>query len=181
MVGFNGMYPGGYPAYNNPYANQAYQERMAQIQSNYQQALPQAAPQQPAQVQAPSTINQGLLWVQGEAGAKAYLMAPNTTVLLMDSENERFYIKSTDGAGMPNLRVFSYQEMHPNAPAPVSAPEQPQIDTSMFVGREEFEGLKQQCFDLIKRLESYEGKEQQQPAPVRTPNRPRRTGGEVNE
>lgn len=178
MVGFNGMYPGGYPAYNNPYANQAYQERMAQLQSSYQQALPQAAPQQPAQAQA--TINQGLLWVQGEAGAKAYLMAPNTTVLLMDSENERFYIKSTDGAGMPNLRMFSYQEMHTNAPAPV--PEQPQIDTSMFVGREEFEGLKQQYFDLIKRLESYEGKEPaQQQAPVRIQNRARKTGGDINE
>lgn len=180
MVGFNGMYPGGYPAYNNSYANQAYQERMAQIQSNYQQALPQAAPQQPAQVQAPATINQGLLWVQGEAGAKAYLMAPNTTVLLMDSENERFYIKSTDGAGMPNLRVFEYQEMHPNTQQSAgSAPEPAKIDTSMFVGREEFEGLKLQYSELMKRLESFE--KEPVTVPARVPNRPKRTGGDINE
>ena len=53
----------------------------------------------------------GLNWVQGEAGAKSYIIAPNTTVLLMDSEEQRFYIKSSDASGMPlPLRVFEYRE-----------------------------------------------------------------------
>ena len=60
-------------------------DRLAQMQAQYQQ------PQQSQQV------NQGILWVQGEAGAKSYLVAPNTSVLLMDSENSNFYIKTTDG------------------------------------------------------------------------------------
>lgn len=54
----------------------------------------------------------GLIWVQGETGAKSYIVAPNATVLLMDSEQQRFYIKSADSSGMPlPLRVFEYKEI----------------------------------------------------------------------
>lgn len=54
----------------------------------------------------------GLIWVQGVEGAKSYLVAPNKTVLLMDSENEQFFLKSADASGMPlPLRVFKYTEL----------------------------------------------------------------------
>ena len=53
----------------------------------------------------------GINWVQGEAGAKSYAIAPGQSVLLMDSENNVFYIKSSDSSGMPMpLRVFDYTE-----------------------------------------------------------------------
>ena len=53
----------------------------------------------------------GINWVQGEAGAKSYAIAPGQHVLLMDSENNVFYIKSSDGSGMPMpLRIFDYTE-----------------------------------------------------------------------
>lgn len=53
----------------------------------------------------------GLTWVQGEAGAKSYLVGAGQSVLLMDSESSSFYIKSTDASGMPlPLRVFDYKE-----------------------------------------------------------------------
>lgn len=53
----------------------------------------------------------GLVWVQGEAAAKAYPVAPSKTTLLMDSEKSTFYLKSADGSGMPMpLRVFDYTE-----------------------------------------------------------------------
>ena len=59
----------------------------------------------------PAPPQSGLQWVQGEAAAKAYLVAPNSSVLLMDSEKETFYIKSTDASGMPlPLRIFDYTE-----------------------------------------------------------------------
>lgn len=61
------------------------------------------------------TTANGILWVQGEAQARGWLMAPNSTVLLMDSEAEKFYIKTTDGAGMPSLRVFDYTEVTPQS------------------------------------------------------------------
>lgn len=66
--------------------------------------MPQPQPTQPSGTS-------GLVWVQGEAGAKSYLMTPNQTALLMDSENQVFYLKSTDNAGMPlPLRIFDYSE-----------------------------------------------------------------------
>lgn len=54
---------------------------------------------------------QGIVWVQGEAGAKSYPVASGNSVLLMDSEESLFYIKSTDQSGFPQpLRVFEYKE-----------------------------------------------------------------------
>lgn len=62
--------------------------------------------------QQQSQSNGGIIWVQGETGAKSYLIGgPNQSVLLMDSENDVFYIKSSDGSGMPMpLRIFDYKE-----------------------------------------------------------------------
>ena len=54
----------------------------------------------------------GIIWVQGEEGARSYSMLPNSTVMMLDSENEgRFYIKTTDNIGMYNLRTFSFKEI----------------------------------------------------------------------
>ena len=76
------LYNNGYPAtYQNPYL----------FQPTYQQ------PQ-----------NTGLIWVQGESGAKSYLVAPNNTVQLWDSESQTIYIKSADASGMPSMKVLDY-------------------------------------------------------------------------
>ena len=48
-----------------------------------QQVYPQMQAQQPQQPQ------NGIQWVQGEAGAKSYLVAAGNTVMLMDSETQR--------------------------------------------------------------------------------------------
>lgn len=53
----------------------------------------------------------GLNWVQGEAGAKSWYIAPGSTVLLMDSEAQRFYLKSADMNGLPAMRTFEYSEV----------------------------------------------------------------------
>jgi hypothetical protein len=52
--------------------------------------------------------NTGIVWVQGEAGAKSYLVAPNTTVQLWDSENPVIYLKSADASGMPSMKILDY-------------------------------------------------------------------------
>lgn len=117
------------PAYYNPTpARQDVPKYNQQFQP-----MPQTAP-------APQN-NNGLIWVQGEAGAKSYLVAPGTTVMLMDSEGERFYLKSADASGVPMpLRIFDYKE-RTNAPvndfkAPAS--DFPDLD-GKYVTREEFE------------------------------------------
>lgn len=52
--------------------------------------------------------NNGLIWVSGEAGAKAYPVAPNTTVQLWDSESQSIYLKSADNMGMPSIKILDY-------------------------------------------------------------------------
>lgn len=85
--------------------------------------------------------NNGLIWVQGEAGAKSYIVAPGNTVMLMDSEGERFYLKSADSSGMPMpLRIFEYKERTETRSQAFSAPVTAQnVNPDNFVTREEFE------------------------------------------
>jgi hypothetical protein len=91
-------------AYNNGFPiNYNYQ-----YPQQFQQPIPtpQAIPQQQMQ-QQPQNVG-GLIWVQGEAGAKSYLVAPNTTVQLWDSEANCVYLKSADASGMPSMKILDY-------------------------------------------------------------------------
>ena len=118
-----------------------------QYQSPYSQQYPQQYPQFQTQFQSPLTAsqstrgqNQGICWVQGEAGAKSYHVEPGQSELRMDSEKSCFYIKSTDISGMPlPLRIFDYVERNS---VPANAPENTQanaIDFEKFVTKQEFE------------------------------------------
>ncbi len=87
----------------------------------------------------------GIIWVQGEAGAKAYPVAPGNSLLLMDSEKDCFYIKSTDSSGVPMpLRTFTYTEVVQTQPTRQA---DTRFDDSMYVTRDEFEELKQMIRD----------------------------------
>lgn len=90
-----------YPYYGNPYYPAPMQDNLMQMR---QQCQPPQQQQQTAQ-------SGGVIWVQGEEGAKAYMVAAGNSVLLMDSESNTFYIKATDMSGMPQpLRIFDYKE-----------------------------------------------------------------------
>lgn len=81
--------------------------------------------QQPYQ-QTQQQMNNGIIWIQGEAGAKSYLVAPNTTVPLWDSESQTIFLKSADASGMPSMKVLDYTIRGGSAPSTaVSAPETP--------------------------------------------------------
>ena len=69
----------------------------ATYQPVYQVPQPQAQSQQSS-----------IIWVQGEAGAKSYMVAPNSTVTLWDSENQTIYLKSADATGMPSIKTLDY-------------------------------------------------------------------------
>lgn len=56
----------------------------------------------------PQQSSSQLIWVQGEAGAKSYLLSPGNTVALWDSEAQTIYLKSADASGMPSMRVLDY-------------------------------------------------------------------------
>lgn len=122
-------------AYNNGFP-MSYQQMYPQyIPSSFQPQMMQQQPQMTQQVN-----DTGILWVQGEAGAKSWAVAPGKSVMLMDSESNTFYIKSSDNSGMPMpLRIFDYTERTQQSTQPVNVIQHEQIDTSQFITKEEFE------------------------------------------
>lgn len=126
MTFANGIYqPGYYQAQSGPTS-----DYLAQYKTPYQ-----PAPQTPQQT------GNGLIWVQGETGAKSFMVGPGQSVLLMDSEGSRFYLKSADASGMPlPLRIFEYTELTNNAPTQtaIQAP-QTSFDPSRYITRDELE------------------------------------------
>ena len=43
-------------------------------------------------------------------GAKAYQLSPNYSALLMDSDNSKFYVKTTDSLGVSKVSSYSFVE-----------------------------------------------------------------------
>ena len=80
-MAYNSIYPATYQMYGQP----SYQPQMPQNQGN-----------------------NGIIWVSGLAGAKAYRVAPNCTVQLWDSEAQCVYLKSADASGMPSIKILDY-------------------------------------------------------------------------
>ena len=64
--------------------------------------------QQPQMQTQPQPTNTDIKWVQGEAAAKSYPVAPNTSVTLWDQESQTIYIKSADMSGMQSIRILDY-------------------------------------------------------------------------
>lgn len=91
-----------------PYYTQPAQDMLNAYKQPYQQPIQQ----QPMQQQPTNEI----IWVQGEAGAKGYLVAPNSTVVLWDTESPTIYVKTADTTGIPSMRVLDFTER--NAPQP---------------------------------------------------------------
>ena len=128
------MYGYGYPNYfapGQPMPGQLEQLRIGQQPAQMQPMQPPAQPAAPQQ--------SGLIWVQGEAGAKSYMVANGNSVLLMDSESQTFYLKSADASGMPSMRVFASPARAYPLPQPVPPPaQQPAAE---YVTRDEFNAL----------------------------------------
>lgn len=109
---------------------------------NYTQNYPYAPTNQSYTPTNPS--NNGMVWVQGEAGAKSYLVGAGQSVLLMDAEGSTFYIKSTDASGMPMpLRVFDYKERNQSV-------QQSGLQNGNYVTHEELEKWTEELLNKIK-------------------------------
>ena len=94
MAGYNNYFPQTYT--NSPYVYSA------ASQPGVSWAQPTTTSSQL------SSIN----WVQGEAGARSVPVPAGQKALLMDSETNVFYVKSSDTSGMPlPLRIFEYKEV----------------------------------------------------------------------
>lgn len=86
--------------YNNPYFNP------------YQQ-YPYT---QPTQQQTPMTNYLQLTFINGIEGAKAFIVAPNQTIYLKDSDSNILYEKKADAQGRYTLTAFELKPVEINTP-----------------------------------------------------------------
>lgn len=176
MTGFGYGY-GGYPGpggyYAPPAPDQLAQLRQQQFQQPVmgQQQMTQGQPTQPMQqpvmtqttvqpMQMPQPTISGPYYVSGDAGARGYLVAANTTVLLFDADPDAntFWLKSADAAGMPSMRTFDYVE-RTNAPKAAQTPAQaPVIPDVEYVPRADFDALAARCEAIEAELTALKNK-----------------------
>lgn len=128
----------------NPY-NYSYQNQSPVI-APPQRPYPSPVTSTGQYSQNPTQINT-FQWVQGQAGAEAYLVAPGASVILMDSNDPVIYFKSADQNGR-YLPMKTYDLVERTAQVPTSNTES-SIDTSSFVKRDEISDL------VAKAVENY--------------------------
>lgn len=175
-------------AYNQPYYNGGYfsqyqngavPDMLGQYKGQYQQPIPQmqqnmAQPMQqnfqqmqtPPQAQPMETqkINNGFIWVQGEAGAKAYLVAPNVRLPLWDSEDMFVYIKEADSTGKMSTKKYRLvEETGGNiSNLPENAPKTPEEHAckcgDKFILKEDLNAVQGEIQDIMCRLSDIEEK-----------------------
>lgn len=97
---------------------------------------PAAAPQQ-----RPTPPATGVQWVGGEQEARNWMVAPNSAVVLWDSNIPAIYLKTADPTGRPDLKIFDLVERTP--PQPAAAPPAPD-----YITRDEFKALAEQVARL---------------------------------
>ena len=97
----------------------------------------------------------GIQFVAGRQGAEEYVMAPNSNVLLMDSNKPQFFIKSADANGCCSIKIYDFVEhIEP----------QPQvIDPSNYLTRREFNEAMEELKKVIEKPAA---------APVPKPSQP---------
>lgn len=78
-----------------------------------------------------------IIWVKGKENARSMQLPPNSTVILLDSEVGKFYIKTTDDIGLGKIRIFSYVEEPDNQSNEMSS--KSDLDLSNYVTKEQFE------------------------------------------
>ena len=127
-MAYNSYYPTGYQPMYYP-------------QQGQMQNQPQQQPQ----------MNSGIIWVQGEAAAKSYPIAPNSSVPLWDSEANVIYIKSADMSGMPSIKILDYTMRDV---APRAAEIQPQSD---FATKDDISILEKEISSLKSKFERMSG------------------------
>ena len=93
----------------------------------------------------------GIIWVSGEAGAKAYLVAPNSSVVLFDSESNTIYIKSADASGLPNIKTLDYTVRNEASQASHISP------VSDYATKEDVSVIKEELDALRAKFEVKEG------------------------
>lgn len=131
--------------FNQPYSFNGYQNYMNNTR-NYSSQGSYLQPQQ--QTQPQQSYQNNIIWVKGKENARSMQLPPNSTIILLDSEVGKFYIKTTDDIGLGKLRVFNYIEQ-PDNQQKFSQMETiiPEIDLSNYVTKQEMEQMLKEIRD----------------------------------
>ena len=99
------------------------------------------------------TVQSGLNWIQGEQAAKSYLIAPNSTVVLFDSERDTLYIKSADASGMPSIKILDYTIRETGKNGVNSPSVAPNDSLSGYATKDEIKAISEQITALRERVD----------------------------
>lgn len=126
-----------YNAYNTPYqsSNQLYQQPSNNFQ--YQQGQT-------------GQMKNNIIWVQGKENARSMQLQPNSTVILLDTQSNKFYIKTTDEIGLGKIRIFNYTEEQ-DSEQNTNTPNK-EIDLSNYVTRQQLE-------EILSQKENYKNEQ----------------------
>lgn len=145
------------PNYPVPYQNNwGYSGTVGQQmypQYQGQSMMPQPAPQTSGTQQS----GHGLIWVDGEVGAKAYQMPAGwpsgQPIALWDTNDTVVYLKSTNPMGMPNplqkahYKLENYVSASPMKSGDAEPAEMP--DLTQYVRKDDMERMKQELMEAI--------------------------------
>lgn len=133
--------------YNWQNSNYPYYSSLPQPAQSYSYAPPQQTPQG-----GPN----GIIWVDGEVGAKAYQMPAGwpvgTPIALWDTNDTIIYLKSMNQVGMPNpLQKLHYtmEEQQNRSALPPAVSVETNPEPGKYVTKEDFESFKTELMDLV--------------------------------
>lgn len=119
-----------YP-YFNPYYPQPMLDNLMQMRQ-----MQQMQPQMPGQTAQPQQLQTSVVWISGgKEEANGFMVAPNSRVIIFETNSMVFHIKERDASGAPiPMRTFNYTEE-------AGKPHDTKKMDDMFVTREEFDRL----------------------------------------
>lgn len=121
-----------YGGYNQPYTpTPQYNNYQTQQQTQQQTYIP-------------------LTFVNGEVGAKAFIMQPNSTIYMQDSDSDKLFIKKSDAQGKSIMRKFKLVELDENDQIIENKVQKDM--SSNFISKEQLEALKQEFEGKLREL-----------------------------
>lgn len=120
--------------YGNPYLPQlqTMQAQLAQLQGNTSQTQSQA-------------ISQGyqIQTVKGIAGARAFVIPPSSSIVLMDTDSSVFYLKTTDANGIETVKAYEFSEKEIDTP---------ELNADKFVLKTDFDKFSEKVDEFMKSI-----------------------------
>ena len=169
--------------YQNPYGNYGMPNYMQRAYNPQPQQMAQSQPQiqtQQPQMQMPQQMTPMEMPIQdikyvNKAQAEAYIVYPNTKVMLIDRDSGIAYVKSADGMGQLSQNdYFRFERVNADG-SPIKPQEPtPQVNFDEFIKKddlqkfgfvniEQFNALAQKMEQIQKRLEGAKSNVGQQP------------------